>query len=72
MTASHDEDRPDTADPDPDTSLRMRTAIADAAFIADGIALGLLLKWAESMRPSDDRTAAGPDAARCRTSSRPR
>ena len=54
MDASRAEDRPCTADPDRDTSLRMRTAIADAAFIADGLALGLPLRWAEPARPSDD------------------
>ena len=34
--------------------LRMRIAIADAAFVAEGITLGLLLKWAERAPPFDD------------------
>jgi hypothetical protein len=54
MDASPGEDRPGTADPDADTALRMRTAVADAAFVADGIALGLLLKWAEWAQPPAD------------------
>jgi hypothetical protein len=56
MDASPGEDRPGTADIDPDSSLRMQIAVADAAFIADGIALGLLLKWAEQAEPPDDET----------------
>jgi hypothetical protein len=54
MHASHGEDRPATADADPDAMLRMRIAIADAAFVAEGITLGLLLKWAERAPPFDD------------------
>ena len=55
MDPSRDEDRPKAADPAPDMSLRLRTAIADAAFVADGIALGLPRKWAEPFWPSNDR-----------------
>ena len=54
MHASHREDRPATADADPDALLRMRIALADAAFVAEGVTLGLLLKWAERARPFDD------------------
>ena len=54
MHASYREDRPATADADPDAMLRMRIAIADPAFVAKGITLGLLLKWAERAPPSDD------------------
>jgi hypothetical protein len=61
MDASPGEDQPETADPD--ILLRMRTSVADAAFVADGIALGLLLKWAEWALPPEDlpphRTARG-------------
>jgi hypothetical protein len=45
-------DRPATGEPDPDALLRMR--IADAAFVAEGVTLGLLLKWAERAPPFDD------------------
>ena len=54
MHASYREDRPATADADPDAMLRMRIAIADAAFVAEGVTLGLLLKWAERAPPFDD------------------
>jgi hypothetical protein len=54
MHASYGEDPPATADADPDAMLRMRIAIADAAFVAEGITLGLLLKWAERAPPFDD------------------
>ena len=54
MHASHGEDRPATADADPGAMLRMRIAIADATFVAEGITLGLLLKWAERAPPFDD------------------
>ena len=45
-------DRAATGEPDPDALLRMR--IADAAFVAEGVTLGLLLKWAERAPPFDD------------------
>ena len=32
----------------------MRIALADAAFVAEGVTLGLLLKWAERGPPFDD------------------
>jgi hypothetical protein len=54
MHASHGEDRSATAEPDPNALLRMRIALADAAFVAEGITLGLLLKWAERAPPFDD------------------
>jgi hypothetical protein len=57
MHASHGEDKFATAYPNSDELLRMRTATRDAAFVADGIALGLLLKWAErAPPPSHDRS----------------
>ena len=52
MDPPRGDDRPATADPDPDALLRMR--IADAAFVAEGVTLGLLLKWAERAPPFDD------------------
>ena len=54
MHASHGGDRPAAADADPDASFRMRLAIADATFVAEGVTLGLLLKWAERAPPFDD------------------
>ena len=54
MHASYREDRPAPADADPDAMLRMRIALADAAFVAEGVTLGLLLKWAERAPPFDD------------------
>ncbi len=55
MDARHGDDRPAVAEPDPDALLRMRTAIADATFVAEGIALGLPLKWIERAPLSEDR-----------------
>ena len=55
MDAPHGEDRRSAIEPDADVPLRMRTAIADAAFVAEGVALGLLLKWAERAPLSEDR-----------------
>jgi hypothetical protein len=52
MKISHREEPPGTFG---SASLRMRDAIADAAFVADGVALGLLLKWAERPPQSDPR-----------------
>ena len=54
MHPSHRDDRPATAEADPDALLRMRIALADAAFVAEGVTLGLLLKWAERAPPFDD------------------
>ena len=54
MDPSRVGDRPATAEPDHDALLRMRIAVADAAFVAEGVTLGLLLKWAERAPPFDD------------------
>lgn len=54
MHASDGDHRPVPAEPDPDALLRMRLALADAAFVADGVTLGLLLRWAERAPPFDD------------------
>jgi hypothetical protein len=54
MYMSHGEDRPAIAEVERDALLRMRIAIADAAFVAEGVTLGLLLKWAERAPPFDD------------------
>jgi hypothetical protein len=63
MDASLGEDRPGTTDPDPNGSLRMRTATADAAFVADGIALGLRQRWAgPTWRPITGRGESGRGA----------
>ena len=45
---------PAVADAHPDALLRMRLAIADALFVAEGLTLGLLLRWAERAPPFDD------------------
>jgi hypothetical protein len=55
MHATHDDSRPAVAEPDTEASLRTRTAMADAAFVAEGIALGLPLKWRERAPFSEDR-----------------
>jgi hypothetical protein len=55
MHATHDDSRPAVAEPAPDAPLRTRTAMADAAFVAEGIALGLPLKWIERAPLSEDR-----------------
>ncbi len=55
MNANHDDRRPAVAEPDAEASLPTRTAMADAAFVAEGIALGLPLKWIERAPLSDDR-----------------
>ncbi len=55
MGTTHGDDRRSADGPDPDASLPMRTAIADAAFVAEGIALGLPLKWIERAPLSGDR-----------------
>lgn len=54
MHASPGGDRPTMAEPDPDALLRMRIAIADALFVAEGLTLGLLLEWAERAPPFGD------------------
>ena len=48
-------DRPTAAEADLDALLRTGIALADAAFVAEGITLGLLLKWAERAPPFDDQ-----------------
>ena len=55
MQATHGDDRSAVAEPDTEASLRTRTAMADAAFVAEGIALGLPLKWIERVPLSEDR-----------------
>ncbi len=55
MDASRSEDRCSATETDGDVSLRMRTATADAAFVAEGIALGLPLKWIERAPLFEDR-----------------
>jgi hypothetical protein len=47
MDASRSEDRCSATETDGDVSLRMRATTADAAFVAEGIAMGLPLKWIE-------------------------
>ncbi len=54
MDPSRGDERPPISEPDPDALLRMRIAVADAAFVAEGVTLGLLLKWAERAPPFDD------------------
>jgi len=59
-------DRPTAAKADLDALLRTGIALADAAFVAEGATLGLLLKWAERAPPFDDqprwvRTRRAPD-----------
>ncbi len=55
MDASRGEDRRSATEPDADVSLHVRTAMADAAFVSEGIALGLPLKWIERAPLSEDR-----------------
>ena len=55
MHATHGDDRSSVAEPDTEASLRTRTAVADAAFVAEGIAMGLPLKWIERVPLSEDR-----------------
>ncbi len=55
MNAHHDGSRTAVAEPDTGASLRARTAMADAAFVAEGIAMGLPLKWIERAPLSEDR-----------------
>jgi hypothetical protein len=55
MHATHGDNCSSVAEPDTEASLRTRTAAADAAFVAEGIAMGLPLKWIERVPLSDDR-----------------
>ena len=54
MDPTQADDRPATVEADPDASLRIRIALADAAFVAEGVTLGLLLRWAERPPSFDD------------------
>ena len=47
-------DRPDADEANSDALRRMRLAIADATFVAEGLTLDLLLKWAGRAPPFDD------------------
>ena len=60
MDASRGDDRPSTADAAPDALLRMRLAVADATFVAEGLTLGLPLKWIERAPLSGDRPPLVP------------
>ncbi len=53
VNANHDDSRPAVAGPDTEASLCICTA--DAAFVAEGIALGLPLKWIEQAPLCKDR-----------------
>ena len=55
MDASHGEDRRSAIEPDAHVSLGVRTAMAGAAFVAEGIAMGLPLKWIERAPLSENR-----------------
>ncbi len=55
MRASRGDGLPATPEADPDAPPRIRTATADAAFVAEGIAMGLPLKWMERAPLSEDR-----------------
>ena len=55
MQAPHGDDRSAVTEPDTGASLRTCTATADAAFVAEGIALGLPLKWIERAPLFEDR-----------------
>ncbi len=57
MRASPGDGPPAIAEADADAVLRMRIAIADATFVAEGVTLGLLLMWAERAPPFDDLPA---------------
>jgi hypothetical protein len=60
MRAYHGNVRHAIAEADPDALLRMRTAAADAAFVAEGIAMGLPLKWIERTPLTEDRPPLVP------------
>ncbi len=53
MRSSRGGDRFAAAEADTDALLRMRLAVADATFVAEGLTLGLLLRWAERAPPFD-------------------
>ena len=53
MRSSRGDDRFAAAEADTDALLRMRIAIADAILVAEGLTLGLLLRWAERAPPFD-------------------
>jgi hypothetical protein len=55
VNANRDDSRTAVAEPDTEASLRTRTGMADAAFVAEGIAMGLPLKWIERAPLSEDR-----------------
>ncbi len=55
MHPLHGDDQPAVADAAPDALLRMRLAVEDATFVAEGIAMGLPLKWIERTPLSGDR-----------------
>ena len=55
MRASRGDGLPAIPEADPDAPPRIRTATADAAFVAEGIAMGLPLKWIERAPLSEDR-----------------
>ena len=55
MSASRGEDPRPATEPDGDPLLRMRLAAADATFVAEGIAMGLPLRWIERVPLSEDR-----------------
>jgi hypothetical protein len=71
MDAAHGADRRAAAEQDSDTSLRVRAAIADTAFVTEGIALGLALKWTERDAVARRPTAAGRPGRRRAGASRP-
>ena len=60
MHPPHGDDRPAVGDAAPDALLRMRLAIGHATFVAEGIALGLPLKWIERAPLSRDRPPLTP------------
>jgi hypothetical protein len=54
MHSSDGDHRPTATEPDPDALLRMRVAVADAVFVAEGMTIGLLLKRVERAPSFDD------------------
>ena len=62
MHAFQGDDWARAGETEPDAWLRARTAAADAAFVADGVALGLPLEWAGQVPLLDEwkpRVVAG-------------
>ena len=55
MHATHGDNCSSVAEPDTEASLRTRAAVLDAAFVAEGIAMGLPLKWIERAPLCEDR-----------------